>query len=105
MNALATCDHTDEFDSIALRKKTLHPFPLMKCGGIVLDYHCVRLKTAVRCELGDIRYVIHLSRLAINPYSHEARSAGSQSFQTGSNPRRRRTAATSAGDRSSLISN
>lgn len=35
--ALAPGDHADEFDSIALRQKTLYPFPLMKCGGIVLD--------------------------------------------------------------------
>jgi LysE type translocator len=36
-DALAAGHHADEFDSIALREKTLHPFPLMKCSGIVLD--------------------------------------------------------------------
>ena len=50
-------------------------------------------KTVARRELGDIPHAIYLSWLAIDPDSHEARSAGSQSFQTGSNPRRRRTAA------------
>jgi hypothetical protein len=36
-DALAAGHHANEFDSIAFREKTLHPFSLVKRGGIVLD--------------------------------------------------------------------
>jgi hypothetical protein len=36
-DALAAGHHANEFDSIAFREKTVHPFSLVKRGGIVLD--------------------------------------------------------------------
>ena len=86
MRALAAGYHADKFDAIPFRQKTPDPFPRMERGRVVFDQDGVRLKTVMRRELNDIRYPIHLCGLAVDPHSHEARRAGSQSFQTGSKP-------------------
>src|SRR5205085_11716725 len=53
----------------------------------------------------DTNSFLRASLIQRSMFLHAPHSAWSQSFHTGSSPRRRRTAAISAGDRSSLISN
>jgi len=102
---LAAGNDAQNFDPIAFRKFTLGPFALMKRASVVLDQNAVCLKSEALRELSDVRHFVCLRALAIDENFHEASSAWSQSFQTGSKPRRRKTAAISAGERASLISN
>lgn len=102
---LAARNHAHEFDAIAFDEFSLGPLTLVQRCRVVLYKHCVWLKAIMRGKFSHIADAIHLGDLAVDPHFHDGTSPASQSFQTGSNPRRRRTAATSAGERSSLISN
>lgn len=101
----ATGDDSQDFNAIAFRKFAACPFALMKRAPIMLDQDAVRLKPEVLRKLSDVGHFVRFCALAIDEHFHEASSAWSQSFQTGSKPRRRKTAAISAGERASLISN
>ncbi len=95
----------DKFDPVAIGQFPFRPFTLVQRDTVVLNQNGLRRELITLDQFGDCLRATRLGVLAIERNGHLREIAWSQSFQTGSSPRRRKTLAISEGERSSLISN
>ena len=95
----------DDFHAVAVGERAQRPLVAAEGEAVVLDEQGGRGEREFGDERGDVARLREVVRLAVEDDFHDARMARSQSFHTASKPRAWSSAAISAGERSSAISN